>query len=359
MKISKELSLTMKGIAIMFIALHNFLHLERFGLVQENEMQFDFNRTTQFFDHLQAFSWTIIYDIFSFIGWCGVPVFVFLSGYGLSMKYEHPKTSIDAKSYIRHSYLKLLVLILPATLFFLIYQLSNEQYLRALFSCFSSFTFLNTLVSYGISIPSAAAPYWYFALTLQLYVLYLILYKFSNSSLVYVALIFILIQFAINPDCFATTDLLHYVKKNFYGWLPFFILGLFCARKGGLLLSNRLLVSLISLLSFVLIFLMNINYYLWIMMPFASIVFFLSISILLNNITMLKKVGVWLGKNSPYIFVTHQISIILVLALIDKIPYDGMWVWVILYIGFTLCLSLLYGCLHNYLSNLLLNRNLL
>ncbi len=39
----------------------------------------------------------IIENVFSFIGWVGVPVFVFLSGYGLAMKYGGSKRGIEAR----------------------------------------------------------------------------------------------------------------------------------------------------------------------------------------------------------------------------------------------------------------------
>ena len=80
---SRYISSLIKGYAIIFIALHNFLHMSYMGFVQENEMRFDISKSRLFFEHLLNPSWTIVGDLFSFIGWIGVPVFVFLSGFGL------------------------------------------------------------------------------------------------------------------------------------------------------------------------------------------------------------------------------------------------------------------------------------
>ncbi len=85
--LSKESSLVLRGLAILCIMFHNFLHLEIFGFCKENEMSFIEERAEAFFN---AFSDDVIMSVFqivSFLGWIGVPVFVFLTGYGLATKY--------------------------------------------------------------------------------------------------------------------------------------------------------------------------------------------------------------------------------------------------------------------------------
>ena len=76
----------MKGFAIIFIMLHNFLHIN--GFSKENETVFYLERTQMFFQNVLNQPLNVIGDVFSFIGWVGVPVFVFLSGYGLERKYH-------------------------------------------------------------------------------------------------------------------------------------------------------------------------------------------------------------------------------------------------------------------------------
>ena len=79
----------LKGIAILSIMLHNLLHLLP-GAVAENEFTFsarNIQRVLFEFHHSQEV-WRMIASVFSHFGHYGVPIFLFLSGYGLVMKYE-------------------------------------------------------------------------------------------------------------------------------------------------------------------------------------------------------------------------------------------------------------------------------
>ena len=87
----------LKGIAILSIMLHNLLHLLP-GAVAENEFTFsarNIQRVLFEFHHSQEV-WRMIASVFSHFGHYGVPIFLFLSGYGLVMKYE--KSPVQAPS---------------------------------------------------------------------------------------------------------------------------------------------------------------------------------------------------------------------------------------------------------------------
>ncbi|MDF1642861.1 MAG: acyltransferase [Pseudomonadales bacterium] len=74
-----------KGIAILMIATHNFMHL--FPAPKENEFEFNPNR---FFDLLYLVineSENILRVFLSFFGHFGVQIFIFLSAYGFTKKY--------------------------------------------------------------------------------------------------------------------------------------------------------------------------------------------------------------------------------------------------------------------------------
>ena len=78
--LSKDNSKVLRGIAIITIALHNYLHI--LGFSTENEMSFSMENTRHFFD---VVSWeNSLAEIFSFLGWMGFPVFIFLTGYGVA-----------------------------------------------------------------------------------------------------------------------------------------------------------------------------------------------------------------------------------------------------------------------------------
>ena len=87
----------LKGIAILSIMLHNLLHLLP-GAVAENEFTFsarNIQRVLFEFHHSQEV-WRMVASVFSHFGHYGVPIFLFLSGYGLVMKYE--KSPVQAPS---------------------------------------------------------------------------------------------------------------------------------------------------------------------------------------------------------------------------------------------------------------------
>lgn len=84
MKLSSEICLSMKGIAILCIMMHNFLHCV---YVEENEFTFSLDNYN-LVNSISVFDWNTIFHYISYWGWYGVPIFIFLSGYGLSQKYE-------------------------------------------------------------------------------------------------------------------------------------------------------------------------------------------------------------------------------------------------------------------------------
>ena len=86
-QISRKETAAMRGIAILAIVLHNYSHWLR-GIIQENEYQFHVHNVRRLMVELSHPSWELIVHLLSFFGHYGVPVFVFLSAYGLVRKYE-------------------------------------------------------------------------------------------------------------------------------------------------------------------------------------------------------------------------------------------------------------------------------
>ena len=79
----------LRGIAILGIFLHNFCHLLR-GSNEENEFEFIAERVSNMWNYWTGGNIDVFAPIqmFAFFGHYGVPIFLFLSGYGLVMKYE-------------------------------------------------------------------------------------------------------------------------------------------------------------------------------------------------------------------------------------------------------------------------------
>lgn len=96
--ISRDCGYVMRGIAIMMIVFHNYCHSIQ-GVTSENEFEFFYgNVTSLMIPKATALNW--FFDIMSFFGWYGVPVFMFLSGYGLVMKYELGGTYLKAGRFL-------------------------------------------------------------------------------------------------------------------------------------------------------------------------------------------------------------------------------------------------------------------
>ncbi len=84
----------LRGLAIIGIFLHNYCHWLR-PVVKENEYQYFQRNVDKLYQVLQG-SWNelFFFHILSFFGHYGVPVFLFLSAYGLTMKYEKQQTTV-------------------------------------------------------------------------------------------------------------------------------------------------------------------------------------------------------------------------------------------------------------------------
>lgn len=353
MEISRDLSSIMKGYAIIFIALHNFLHLQGFGLVQENEMRFEINRTYEMFDNILNPTWSIIGHMISFIGWCGVPLFVFLSGYGLMRKYSHRWADINIKRYIIHSYFKLFLLMLPGAIIFILYYLFIGDW-YTVFRKLLAMTMLNNLCPPFITtISSVAPPYWYFGMTLQLYILFIFVKQNENKSKYLFYLFFvmpILIQIFLTPKLVPDQEMLSYLRRNCIGWLPVFYLGIvatsnkFSIKK--LKVGGIILMVLISL---IMLFIMNLNYVLWLFMPIIAVMFFYFLSLLTSEINAVKRTAIWIGNLSPFIFVFHPISILLYQKIMVYEFQLPLWLLTICYCIITVCGAKLFKEIHKYI----------
>ncbi len=78
----------LKGLAIFCILSHNFFHLFP-PITFQNEMAFEAQNFARF---LQDFSWkNVLNCFFSFFGFYGVYIFIFLSGYGLTKSFVAKK----------------------------------------------------------------------------------------------------------------------------------------------------------------------------------------------------------------------------------------------------------------------------
>ena len=216
----------LKGFAIICIVLHNFCHWLP-GCAVENEYTFSVERTFRFIELLTHGHYVML-NIFSFAGHYGVPVFLFVSGYGLVKKYENRDEHIGIFSFIWYNVKKLWwLLALGLPLWFI-----SDMYLHNWHWSHHWYNVLQLLTFTGNLFPNTdllLGPWWYFSLTMQLYVIYrLFLYKRGWISLAVVTLICCgLVFYALHTDNLA---LLNYLRYNFVGSMLPFALGITLAR---------------------------------------------------------------------------------------------------------------------------------
>jgi peptidoglycan/LPS O-acetylase OafA/YrhL len=116
--IKKEDTTFYKGMAILMIVTHNFMHL--FPNPKENQFDYHAQRVLDFLQLSYAEPENIIRFSLSFLGHYGVQVFVFLSAYGLMVKYltEKPQYWL----FMWHRWIKIVPIFLLAILLWMLLE---------------------------------------------------------------------------------------------------------------------------------------------------------------------------------------------------------------------------------------------
>ena len=307
----------LRGLAIISIVLHNFVHQTRFGFTSQNESSFDLARTQEFLGRItdEGF-WSAVCEVLSFLGWIGVPVFVFLSGYGLVKKYEQGTTPLKVKDFILHSWLKLFLLMLPGVLFCALYhQFTGLGGLHTHLKYAVYLSLLGNLVGIDTMTPSI---YWYFGLTFELYLAYIVLHRFrSKGFLIGCIAVPLLLQLGLVLG--GQDNLVHFNLRNLIGWLPVFCTGIYLGRfeKAGSEdgeKPDRKLSFMFVLLSYSLIVLCNQAPWSWVFIHFAILVFFYCLVRLFDGLSLIESMFAFVGTWSSFVFACHPISRIIVNA---------------------------------------------
>ena len=171
-------TLFLKGFAILCIMSHNFFHWVP-PVTYENEMHF---YPMYFSRFLQDFTWPdAINCLFSFWGFYGVYLFIFLSGYGLTKSFTHHHTERNIRFIGRHIAKIYLLFLCSAALYLFIVPKVNY---RAVLHVLSLTTNLSPETLFLV-----CGPWWFFSLIIQLYLLFLFLYKFIQKDISNIVLI--------------------------------------------------------------------------------------------------------------------------------------------------------------------------
>jgi peptidoglycan/LPS O-acetylase OafA/YrhL len=159
-----EDTLTLKGMAILWIALHNYFHVT--GSVRENQFNFDPARLQTFLTAFQNPSESI-QATFAFLGHFGVQVFIFLTAYGLAKKYW--ETELNPAAFLWSRVKKLYPMILTVVGVWVIIAGFKPIWENGVELCMMLLGVSNLLPGYGIP---PIGPWWFIPFIVQVYFLW-------------------------------------------------------------------------------------------------------------------------------------------------------------------------------------------
>ena len=360
--LSRTESSALRGIAILGIILHNYCHFLGFA-VKENEYKFDPSRPMQFLNKFFSLDSDLFIHLFSFLGHYGVPIFLFISGYGLVKKYEaHPKGGEPASAkeaspsgrfggaFIKKHFLKLFRLMVIGYLVFIGIYLLRHSDGAQVYSWDRVLAQLTMTINFFYFDPDhiiKPGPYWYFGLMLQLYILYiLVIHRWrSNWLLAALAIGSVALEccFVDNPDW------LNYIRYNFIGALLPFCMGIWIAREEEPLSNSRppscspagapilrfftLHSSLFTLVVSALFVLFgSLSFWTWLFVPVFVVTGAIATVKLISNSSLftLHSSLSWFGSISAMLFVMHPIARELIISHYRRIDiYGGIFIYLL------------------------------
>ena len=326
----------MRGIAILAIMLHNYCHFIG-KIVKENEYQF-FNSHNEGLWQVITHPDTLLpVHLLSYFGHYGVPVFLFLSGYGLVMKYEvSPQPSSIGEGartlwrvgdFIRYHYLKLLRMLIVGFTIFIIVDIMTPGRFQ-----YHWYNVVAQLLMYINVLPTPdkiiwPGIYWFFGLMLELYIVYrLLLYRQKNWVVITLVAVCWLLQVFCDPE----GETLNRIRYNFIGGMLPFGAGILIGRSIDRFhcSMSRWLWAMVAVVVAALIFVMCFHYQSWLWIPILIIVG--TIAIVKAMPLTVMSLMVWFGSISAAMFVAHPIARKLFINIAWRQDiYDGLMLYVV------------------------------
>lgn len=298
----------MKGIAILGIMLHNYCHFAE-GIVRENEFTWRQLKCDRLMDVILQPDGQLPMHLLSFFGHYGVAVFLFLSGFGLVMKYEtSPDPSKGGVAFIRYSYLKLFrIFIVGFVLFVMLDAITPGMHRYQAHEVVAMLGMYANLLEHPAQVVWPG-PYWYFSVTLQLYILYrLAIYRWRHWGVVVALMAGCWAWQMCYLDDMVTLERLRY---NFVGGLLPFGMGVLAARSDKLKVTSEkmrlYLYAVLFMLSILFAFYFSLlSSQMWLWVPALAVVGTIALVKLTPQCAM--SYLVWLGTVSAAIFVMHPL----------------------------------------------------
>ena len=292
-----------KGLAILMIVLHNFLHLLS-PYIGENEQNFSFSRVNKYLQVIYDQPEFIFQATLSFLGHYGVQMFLFLSAYGLTIKYLN--SEIIYFNYLKNRILKIYPAFLFSIVIWLIYMGIMHggipYIMKTILSNGEALLYKLTFVANFIpgQLYEINGPWWFVSLIVQFYIVFpymlLMFRKFGAISLIFLSLISLIITSYLQPHVgfpLPGTILTH---------IPELSIGIFLAQK------NRFTINYFTILLIVIIFLLSNLYHFFWYFSFSSVLILMLIlfqKIIMKSNQTLKTNILFIGSISMYIFYIH------------------------------------------------------
>ncbi|MBS7400009.1 MAG: acyltransferase [Prevotella sp.] len=301
----------LRGLAIIGIFLHNYCHWLG-PVVKENEYTFSQHNVDWLTAVMASPDGLLPAHLVSFFGHYGVPVFLFLSAYGLELKYGRSLYA-PAFRFVAYHWKKLFsMMIVGFVSFTIVDAMTPGRWHYTLTQVVAQLAMVNNLLpdpDHNIW----PGPFWFFGLMLQLYVVYrLLLYKRHWAWTAGAMVVCLGVQLAFAPE----SEALNWYRYNFMGGMLPFGLGLLYARYGNrIILTNLNTLSLLVSVVFCgfMVMWMSASYLLWSVVPLVVCILCVYVVKLLSQAAR-RPVGawlmerlVWMGEISAALFVIHPV----------------------------------------------------
>lgn len=325
----------LRGLAILGIVLHNYCHWLR-GTVRENEYLYRAVNNDNLWRVLTAPDADLAVNLVSYFGHYGVPVFLFLSGYGLVMKYDG-MTELPVWRFIRYHYLKLFGMLVAGFVAFVVVDAMLPGTHR-----YHASNVIAQLLMYINLLPDPEkniwpGPYWFFGLVMQLYITYR-LFLYRRHSAVAVALV--LLCQAAQAACGPVSEDLNRLRYNCVGGMLPFCGGVLLARlrpAAWLPAVSRLSWAVVSAVLWAVVTLFCFSYHTWLWAPLFVVAAMTAVVKALPSGLM--SAAVWLGGISAAMFVIHPV----LRRIFISQPYGGsIYDGLVLYIVSTVAVAWLF-----------------
>ena len=336
----------LRCIAIVSIMLHNFCHWLP-GAAPENEFSFSLDHYVYFWKSVLGTDFAI--QIFSFFGHLGVPVFVFLTGYGLAQKYDRTE-HLEWKSFLYSHWIKLFIPLVVGTLAYLLVMFVIEGHLvcsvsRIIVQCTMLLNFISPMHLQPM-------PYWYLGMTMQLYIIYaLFVYKRTIKPLLLLAIVSLIIM-----ACFVNYPQVVVLSKiNCIGWMAPLCMGIAFSRYQSMVHVERggVLIGILSI-SLLLVLFFGFNYFTWLFIPLLIVI--LSVGIVKYVPVFFQQRMDSIGKNSLYFLIVHPITREMIMPHVSVCgEYMGLFFYFALTLFIAFLLLLVKGKLNQLVYRTLVN----